>query len=143
MDPVDLPKKLYWYQAALNPTKHEPTGIVDGDTMHVVIDWGGLIYQSKSMRVANVNAPEMNTDAGKTAKAWAVDWYDTNVGWTVVTNDDGTKSKTGNPFFIHTHLDPSDKYGRVLAMIYAPNGKCFNDDIVSAGMAVPYLVEDF
>lgn len=143
MDPTELPKKLHWYLARLSPTKHEPTGVVDGDTMHIVVDWGGMIYQNKSMRVANVNAPEMNTAGGPVAKAWAINWFNLNVGWATVTNDEGTTTTTGNNFYIHTHLDPTDKYGRLLAMIYAPGGECFNDDLVNAGMAVPYLVEPF
>lgn len=132
MDPAELPKRLYWYRAVLNPSKYDPTGIHDGDTVNAVIDMGGFLYEHKAIRVANINAPELgNKDgSGKVAKQWAINWFANNVG-------------LGNAFYIHTHLDPSDKYGRFLAMIYAPGGQCFNDDIVNAGMAVPFEVESY
>jgi len=131
MDPAQLLKNLHWYLAALNPSKLNPTGVHDGDTVDAVIDMGGFIYIHKSIRVANVNAPELaNPDgSGKAARDWAQGWFK---GFCPI-----------GQFFIHTHLDPSDKYGRFLAMIYAPNGACFNDDIVAAGHAVPFEVEPY
>lgn len=128
MDPAELPKKLYWYAARLQPTTRYPTGVVDGDSMHITQDMGDYIYRQKEMRVANVNAPEISTPSGRAAKQWAVEWFISN-------------APTG--FYIHTHLDATEKYGRILAMIYAPSGACFNDDIVNAGMAVPYQVESY
>lgn len=126
--PFDPAKNLYWYSARLQATKRDPYGVVDGDTMHITQDMGDFIYRQKIMRVANINAPEMSTQAGHDAKDWAINWFIDN-------------AYTG--FIIHSHLDAEDKYGRVLAMIYSYDGKCFNDDIVAAGHAIPYLVESF
>jgi endonuclease YncB( thermonuclease family) len=120
---------LYWYAAVLNPSKQSPTGVHDADTMNVVVDLGAFTYVHKAIRVANINAPELSTEAGKLAKAWAINWFALNC--------------PGGRFIIHTHLDPSDKYGRFLAMIYSPAGLCFNEDIVKAGMAVPFEVEQY
>lgn len=133
--PQDLSKYLYWYRAQLRPTHHSPTGVVDGDSMQITIDMGIYEYRYKEMRVANINSPELSTAAGKVAKQWAIDWFASKVG--------------GGNFIIHTHLDPSDKYGRVLAMVYAPPvqagqpWQCYNDDIVAAGHAVPFEVESY
>jgi endonuclease YncB( thermonuclease family) len=121
---------LFWFKAQLKPTKQDPSGVHDGDTVNAVIDYGDFTYRQKPLRVANINAPELSTQAGQVAKQWAIQWFNTNVG-------------SNGYFYIHTHLDPEDKYGRFLAMIYAPGGECFNDDIVNAGMAIPYLVEPF
>lgn len=116
---------LYWYAAKLEPTKRDPTGVVDGDTMHTVVDMGAYIYVHKPLRVYGVNAPEMSTADGKTAKQWAIDWFGRHC--------------PGGVFVIHTGIDPEDKYGRLLATIYGPDGAVFNDDIVSTGHAIPYL----
>jgi endonuclease YncB( thermonuclease family) len=124
--PADFTKVLYWYSARLQPTQHDPTGVVDGDTMHVTVDFGFYTYLQKSMRVANVNAPELKTAAGPASKQYAIDWFNTHAP---------------QGFYVHTHLDPDDKYGRILAMIYAPSGECYNDDVVNAGMAVPFDVQ--
>lgn len=125
-NPVDYSKNLFWYAARLQPTNRDPTGVVDGDTMHVTVDFGFYTYTQKSMRVANINAPELSTPAGKAAKQYAIQWFQVHAP---------------QGFFVHTHLDPSDKYGRMLAMIYAPGGECYNDDILNAGMAVPFEVQ--
>lgn len=125
---TDPMKNLWWYAAQLTPTKRDATGIVDGDTAHITIDRGFYEYSQKIMRVANVNAPEMNTQAGKDAKQFAIAWF---------------AEFAPDGFVIHTHLDPTDKYGRCLAMIYAPNGQCYNDDIVAFGYAVPFEVEPY
>lgn len=133
MDPAELPQKLYWYAARLQPTRRDPTGVVDGDTMHITQDMGDFIYRQKVMRVANANCPELkdpgtvtNPSPGQVAKQFAIAWF---------------QNKAPMGFYIHTHLDPEDRYGRVLAMIYAPDGSCYNDDVVGAGHAVPYEVE--
>lgn len=121
--------RLYWYAAELRPTKRDPLGVVDGDTFNVTIDFGCFTYIQKALRVANINAPEMSTDAGKAAKVWALAWMAAHA-------PDGG-------LIIHTHLDPSDKYGRVLAMVYSTDGHCYNDDIIAEGHAVPFEVEPY
>lgn len=125
---TDYSKNLFWYAARLQPTNRDVTGVVDGDTMHVTIDFGFYLYTQKAMRVANINAPELSTPAGQAAKQYAIQWFQVHAPM---------------GFYVHTHLDPQDKYGRILAMIYAPSGECYNEDIVNAGMAVPYAVEPF
>lgn len=131
-DPARLPHRLYWYTARLNPTTQDPSGIHDGDTLHVVLDMGDFLWKHINLRVANINAPELSAKdgSGQAAKQWAINWFAQNVG-------------LGNSFYVRTHLDPQDKYGRLLAMVYAPNGLCFNKAMVDAGQAVPFEVEDY
>lgn len=118
--------RLYWYAAQLNPSKRDPTGVVDGDTMNAVVDLGAYVYVHKALRLYGINAPEMSTPAGKDAKVWANQWFQTHCpnGLFVI--------KSNGP-------DPEDKYGRLLATVYAPDGAVYNDDAVSTGHAVVYL----
>lgn len=115
---------MYDYVAKLDASKRDPTGVVDGDTMNVVVDLGMDIYIKTTLRVLGINAPEMSTAAGKTAKQWAINWFSTNCA--------------AGTFHIATTKDRTEKYGRYLAIITAPGGEIFNNDIVNAGMAVVY-----
>jgi endonuclease YncB( thermonuclease family) len=114
---------LYWYAAVLQPTKRDVTGVVDGDTVHATLDMGDFIYRQKPLRLFGINAPEMSTEAGKISKAYSINWFQLHCA-------------KGSFIMRSNGLDPEDKYGRLLATIYAPGGECLNDDLVNAGMAV-------
>jgi micrococcal nuclease len=109
---------MYEYSAVL-------VKVVDGDTMHVMVDLGMDIGVRTTLRVYGINAPEMATAEGKAAKTWAIAWFAENC-------PDGK-------FVIRTVKDKREKYGRYLATLVAPGGANFNEDIVAAGMAVVYL----
>jgi endonuclease YncB( thermonuclease family) len=115
----------YTYIAWLRPTPHEPVGIVDGDTLYCGIDLGCNVAINEDIRLYGVNAPEMSTAAGRIAKQWVIDWFQTHC-------------PTGR-FVIATQLDKTEKYGRLLGDIYAPDGAHLNADLVSSGNAVPYF----
>lgn len=118
--------RLYWYTAWLNSSKRDPTGVVDGDTINAVVDLGAYTYVHKALRLYGINAPEMATQAGKDAKAWAIQWFQTHCPDSVfIINSNGP--------------DPGDKYGRLLSTVYAPDGAVYNTDVVAAGHAVVYL----
>jgi micrococcal nuclease len=53
--------KMYQYKAKLNR-------VVDGDTVNLTIDLGFRLTYTCNCRLAGINAPEMNTEEGKTAK---------------------------------------------------------------------------
>lgn len=106
---------MYEYRSTL-------ISVVDGDTMRFLVDLGCDVHIGMTVRVAGVNAPEMSTDAGKAAKAWAQQWFSTRP---IVT--------------IATIKDRREKYGRYLATITGRDGAVFNTDLIAAGMAVPYL----
>lgn len=120
---------MYEYRAAL-------IDVVDGDTMHLTIDLGLDIGTRMTVRIFGVNSPEMGTPEGKVAKQWAIDWFHQHteaIDWLATTNVTPLW-----PMVVHTVKDRKEKYGRYLATIVAPDGHIFNDDLLAAGMAVPY-----
>jgi micrococcal nuclease len=89
----------YIYQATLER-------VVDGDTVDIVIDLGFSTFRKERIRLYGIDAPEINTEAGKLTKAFAEGWF------------------RDNPkFFIETivadgkNVSKRDKYGRYLGMI--------------------------
>lgn len=102
------------------------TGLVDGDTLHCGVDLGMDVATNQTVRFYGINAPEMSTDAGKVAKAYAADWFAQNC-------PDGK-------FVLQTVKDKREKYGRYLGVIYALGGATsLNDLMVSSGNAVAYF----
>ena len=101
----------------------------DGDTCHVDIDLGfGMIlsaYDLKgapviSCRIYGINAPELATDAGKTARAYALQLC-----------PPGT--------YVQVLSYNWDKYGgRFDGAITLPDGLDFGDAMIAAGQAVHY-----
>jgi len=89
----------YIYQATLER-------VVDGDTVDIVIDLGFSTFRRERIRLYGVDAPEINTEAGKIAKGAVEKWF-----W--------DKPK----FFIETivadgkNFSKRDKYGRYLGTI--------------------------
>jgi micrococcal nuclease len=110
---------VYEYHATL-------LAVVDGDTFHVRIDLGLDIGINTTLRLVGINAPELKTAEGQRSKQWASDWL-------------AQHAPTG-PLRINTVKDKREKYGRYLARVTAPDGAVFNDDILAAHMAVPYMV---
>jgi micrococcal nuclease len=89
----------YIYQATIER-------VVDGDTVDVVIDLGFSTFRRERIRLYGVDAPEINTEAGKLAKGFVEEWF-----W-------------DNPkFFVETivaegkNVSKRDKYGRYLGVI--------------------------
>ncbi len=88
---------IYVYRATV-------TKVVDGDTMHLSVDLGCDVSTQMTVRLAGIDCPEMNTMAGRAARAIAQDWLSRNApGYAVV---------------IRTLKDKKEKYGRYLAYIY-------------------------
>lgn len=96
--------------------------VIDGDTLKLTIDLGLDIYHTRSVRLANINAPEMNTDAGKAAKDWLVE-----------------QLPIGSDVIVKT-VKTTDKYGRYIAILYVGGGlMTINDRLVNAGHAVAHI----
>lgn len=53
------------------PYRATADSVVDGDTLHVAIDLGFGLTEHLSCRIYGVNAPELSTQEGKDAKAFA------------------------------------------------------------------------
>lgn len=115
----------YTYLAWGVPSARDPLGVVDGDTMHVGVDLGLDVAINITLRLYGINAPEMSTQAGKDAKAWALEWF--------------AQHCPDGQFVVQTVKDSREKYGRYLATVIAPDGHNYNMDIVAAGHAVPYF----
>lgn len=104
---------LYTYQATV-------LKIVDGDTADFKIDCGFSIYHDLKVRLAGINAPEKNTQAGKDAKAWLE-----------------AQIPVGTSVVIKTQKDKQEKYGRYLGVILLGDLD-INQELVKNGHAVPY-----
>jgi micrococcal nuclease len=85
--------------------KAELIRVVDGDTVDLMIDLGFDTFRRERFRLYGVDAPEMDTTAGKEAKAWLRETLQTLEAIYVQTIQLSTKAKR-------------DKYGRFLAVLY-------------------------
>jgi micrococcal nuclease len=85
--------------------KAELIRVVDGDTVDLVIDLGFDTQRKERFRLYGIDAPEMNTAAGKEAKAWLIGILGPYGAIYVQTIQLSTKAKR-------------DKYGRFLAVLY-------------------------
>lgn len=99
--------------------------LVDGDTLHCGVSPGFDFALNLTVRFYGINAPEMSTPEGKTAKAYAAQWFQTHC-------PDGK-------FVLATVKDRREKYGRYLGSIIAKDGANLNDEMVSSGNAVAYF----
>lgn len=95
--------------------------VVDADTVVVNIDLGFRLNATMPVRLTGLNAPELKTSAGKTARAWVIDWF--------VQHPD---------LMIETLKDP-EKYGRWLGTISPANGgKALNTELIARSLAVEW-----
>ncbi len=85
--------------------KAELVRVVDGDTVDLIIDLGFDTQRKERFRLYGIDAPEMNTLAGKAAKAWLWEALQPLEAIYVQTVQLSTKAKR-------------DKYGRFLAVLY-------------------------
>lgn len=99
--------------------------IHDGDTITVQIDYGFSLKQTHILRLYGINAPELATQAGKDALAFLL-----------------TLIKVDDVVDLRTQKDHREKFGRVLATIFAGdvNGVSVNQRMVDSGHAVPFMV---
>jgi len=94
----------------------------DGDTMTLVIDLGFNVTVKQHCRLKGINAPELSTQAGKDALAFALTLVEP--GDTVITTSYGW-----------------DKYGgRYDGTVQLLDGRDFAATMLKAGMAVPFMV---
>jgi len=97
--------------------------VVDGDTIDVAIDYGFRLVQTHRVRLAGIDAPEIN--AVGTAGEEARDWLRGHL-----------------PVGCAVHLrteKPADKFGRYLAWVFAEGDiASTNDQLIDTGHAVAY-----
>ena len=95
------PRKINVYQAKLER-------VVDGDTLHVILDLGFKIFHKEILRLSGIDAPEISTAAGvKSANALA-------------------RILKNIPFLI-VKTTRTDVYGRYVADVFLGNSELKND----------------
>ena len=103
--------------------------VIDGDTFVCDIDLGfEVILKNKHIRIAHINAPENNTDAGKAATKY--------LGYMLMPNVDQHVSYSPE-IVLNIMNHKNDKYGRILAEVKV-NGRMMHHVMVEDGHAVPY-----
>ena len=106
---------MYEYQATM-------TRVIDGDTIEVAIDLGFRIAVRETVRLAGINCPEHNTDAGKAATKAVEEWFADQGSRCVIK----TRKAEGE----------TEKYGRYLAQVVSRHGADLVADLIAAGHAV-------
>jgi endonuclease YncB( thermonuclease family) len=98
----------------------------DGDTLHAKVQLGLDISVNATIRFYGINAPELATQAGKDALVYGKQWFAIHC--------------PAGVFTLRTIKDHREKYGRYLGIIVAPDLANMNDDMVSSGHAVVYML---
>ena len=113
-----LPKKIHTYKADLKR-------VIDGDTLLVVLDLGFEIFHEEKLRLANINAAELNTDAGKNSAKIL------------------QKILKDAPFLI-VKTNKTDIYGRYVADVFLPQKKSEKDlqKVADGGIYLNQLLFD-
>lgn len=96
--------------------------VIDGDTVDVILDLGFHVTVTLRFRLAGINCPEMNTPAGKGAKAFVEDWF---------------RCRPVETLTALTIRDKTEKYGRYIAdFTAADDEQTLTHQIVAAQHAV-------
>ncbi len=115
----------FWYKA-----KNSEISVIDGDTISVQTDLTMSVYHQVALRLAGINAPEINTEAGKLSKSFLQSQVEKHE-W----------------FWIKTVQNRSRKqkktFDRYIAFIFDPYGNLINDIMVANLHAESYMVELF
>ena len=120
-----LVKKSSAKTVNLNAYKAYLRKVVDGDTIHVVLDLGFKIFHEEILRLRQIDAPEISTDAGKKSAR------------------ELQKILQNLPFLIvKTHA--TDIYGRYLADVFLPDaaGKMKVAEVVEKGEYLSQILLD-
>lgn len=102
---------MYQYNAVVNK-------IIDGDTVNLTIDLGFRLSYTANCRLSGINAPEMETEAGKNSK----------IALTLLLG-------LGNKYLIES--TGLDKYGRPIVTIIKGDTS-MNQVMIEQGHAVKY-----
>jgi endonuclease YncB( thermonuclease family) len=95
--------------------------VVDGDTVHALVDLGCDVEIALTIRLAGIDCPELGTPEGAAAKEYAEEWF----------------AAAGPSLVLNTVKDKREKYGRYLGYFRDATG-CLNAELLTSGHAVPY-----
>lgn len=102
--------------------------VIDGDTVDLRIDLGFHAAVKLRFRLTGLDAPERNSpDATVRERAM------------LATARLRELLPLGSLVSATTEKDRTEKYGRFLARVIMPDGRCVNDLMIAEGLAVPYL----
>lgn len=107
----------YRYGALLKTGPGLADGVVDGDTVDLVIDLGMSVKVDLRVRLDGSNAPEHGTPEGDAATGAVRAWVAAHPG----------------PYLVRTRKDKREKFGRLLATIVAPDGAELVEDMKAQG----------
>ena len=94
--------------------------VIDGDTIVIHTEvMPGLVLHEAHLRVEGINAPEMNTPAGREAKEFVEHLLPVNAVVRVTMRD-------------------TDKYGRALGKVQLLDGRDLSQVMIDTQHAVPY-----
>lgn len=97
--------------------------IIDGDTLVARIELGMNLQLTSPIRLVGINCAEMNTEAGKKAKAYLI----ARIEDLPITLEIDKK-------------DWQDKYGRLLGILFLDEIN-INQELIDRHQAVPYVVK--
>lgn len=109
---------MYEYSAVL-------VSVHDGDSCRLDCDLGFDIHHaSLDVRLLGIDCPELRRPdgLGEMARDFVVGWFGVHPG----------------PYVIRTVKDRTEKFGRMLATVTAPDGAALVPDLLAAGLAKPY-----
>lgn len=126
---VKMPERpsRYWYKIPTSDIR-----IIDGDTIECHTDLTHGVYVDAVYRLASINAPEMKgrtKNAAEASARYANDWIRSRGQFVWVK----TLKNKGNDKQVQT-------FGRYVAYVFAPDGRCLNLYMVESGHAVPYMI---
>ncbi len=107
--------------------KAEVVRVIDGDTIIVDIDLGfDMWLRSQSIRLANIDTPEVRTRDLKEKAAG------------ILSKDRVIELIENKDVVINTIKDKTEKFGRILGIIFTHNGININETLLSERLAVEY-----
>lgn len=128
-----LSDALWTFQARPDPNSPYDTGVVDGDTYHILLDQGFRTHRAESLRAWHLDTAELRGDSlekGREHRQFAIDWISD-----AVSQHDGQW-----PLIVHTGQS-TGAYGRWLCMVFDHRGNSLEADLIDE-FGPDYLRDD-
>jgi endonuclease YncB( thermonuclease family) len=125
-DEVVIPVSRFWYKQS-----KESIEVIDGDTIKVHLDLTVNVAATVSIRLASINAPELDTEMGPAAKTFLQDYL-------------SVQKNVWLKLLKHKQKDTLKKtFDRYIGFLFTEQGTCVNDIMVKTDHAVSYMIEVF
>jgi len=113
------------YEYKVNIERFKDKDAYDGDTVKLFVDLGFHLESKITLRLANINTPEVNRKDEKEAGIKSRDWLRSKL-------NDARDNKL--PVHIKTYKDKTGKYGRLIADLFVGDMN-LNLEMVKLGLA--------